>query len=508
MELQSFSGLWQTFQPAAVAILILAACYFLPQFNGRAQLARLPAFAQESSNEKRRKTYMQSATKLYSQGYEQFKDSVYRLTTSDDLDMIVIHPSLLPELRKLPDSVLSFSKAVENTLEVKYTKILTEEPSVPHTIKAHLTPALARLNLVISEEVDAAIKDELPPCDDWTAVPIYMSLAKMVAKISGRVFVGPELCRNAEYLDGAVNFTMDLMSAQRAVKRMRPWLRPILAPRLPEVRRLRVREANATAFIRPIVQARRDAEKNDPEWQKPDDMLQWLFDLGPQYALDTPKMAKLQLGLSFAAIHTTTVTTTNILYTLAVNPQYIQPLREEIRTVIASNGGVLSHSALQQMEKLDSFMKETLRYFPSAITSFSRKVLKGFTLSNGQYIPPGVCIEVPSHATYRDPAHYPDSDAFDGLRFYKLRQSGEAGAHARNQFVTSNEQDLGWGYGRHACPGRFFAANEVKMILVKLISHYDIQNKDGDMVRYPNLQMGRQLSPDPRRVLMFRKVQV
>jgi hypothetical protein len=31
--------------------------------------------------------------------------------------------------------------------------------------------------------------------------------------------------------------------------------------------------------------------------------------------------------------------------------------------------------------------------------SFSRRVMKGITLSNGQYIPPGVIIEVPSAAS-------------------------------------------------------------------------------------------------------------
>ena len=37
----------------------------------------------------------------------------------------------------------------------------------------------------------------------------------------------------------------------------------------------------------------------------------------------------------FAAIHTTTATATNIFYTLAATPEYIEPLREEIRTVSA-----------------------------------------------------------------------------------------------------------------------------------------------------------------------------
>jgi hypothetical protein len=52
------------------------------------------------------------------------------------------------------------------------------------------------------------------------------------------------------------------------------------------------------------------------------------------------------------------------LYTLAVSTEYIEPLREEIRQVMAENGGTISTRALQQMMKMDSFMKEVMRFHP------------------------------------------------------------------------------------------------------------------------------------------------
>lgn len=169
-----------------------------------------------------------------------------------------------------------------------------------------------RLNPLICAEVDDAVKEEMPECDDWTGVYIYMKLAKIVAKVSGRVFVGPELCRDEKYLDAGINYTIELMNGQRAVKRVRPWLRPLLAPRLPEIRLLRKREAEAAEFLNPVVQARRDAEK-DPDYQKPDDFLQWLLNRRGDYKIEsTAHLAKLQLGITFAAIHTTTVTATNV----------------------------------------------------------------------------------------------------------------------------------------------------------------------------------------------------
>jgi hypothetical protein len=45
-------------------------------------------------------------------------------------------------------------------------------------------------------------------------------------------------------------------------------------------------------------------------------------------------------------------TFTHALYTLAANPEHIQPLREEVETVIEAEGG-LSKAAMVKMHKLE-----------------------------------------------------------------------------------------------------------------------------------------------------------
>jgi cytochrome P450 len=167
-----------------------------------------------------------------------------------------------------------------------------------------------RLNPVISEEVDRAIKSVFPPCHDWTEVNVYGSLLRIVAIVSGRIFVGPELCHDEKYLDAAINYTLDLMAARDAVMALPKWLKIIRARSLPQVKKLDRRVAEADAILRPIVEARRKAEKEDAGYQKSDDMLQWLMD--GQTKLSDRELAKMQLDLSFAAIHTTTLTATNV----------------------------------------------------------------------------------------------------------------------------------------------------------------------------------------------------
>jgi hypothetical protein len=86
------------------------------------------------------------------------------------------------------------------------------------------------------------------------------ALVDIISQVSGRVFVGPELCRDPEYLACGTNYTVDLMIAVGAIKRLRPWLRPFLAPRLPEIQKLREWEHRARKFLEPVIDQRQNAE--------------------------------------------------------------------------------------------------------------------------------------------------------------------------------------------------------------------------------------------------------
>ncbi|KAH7635493.1 cytochrome P450 [Sordaria sp. MPI-SDFR-AT-0083] len=410
-------------------------------------------------------------------------------------------------------------------MHTKYTLLTTHEAVLPHTVKSSLTPALPRLNPQISEEVQIAFSQEIAPLisdsssSDWAPVNINSKLLRIVAKVSGRVFIGPELCQDERYLSAAVGYTVSVMEAQRAVEKMSPWLRPFAAWRLKEVRRLAQWERDAMAFLRPVVDARREKQRKGEEMDN--DMLQWLMDSADQgqgkqhgkWGEDTTttrKLARLQLVISFAAIHTTTLVTTHAVYSLAADKGLQAMLREEIQEVLEEHDGVFTTSALQAMKKTDSFLKETMRFHPLSQTSFSRKVLKPFVLSNGQVIPKGSIIEVPNYAVSRDPEVYSNPNMFDPLRFYNLRNEargkGEMEQAATSQFVSVNKDFLTFGYGRHACPGRFFAANEIKMILAHLVMTYEMGLVEGETERYKDWDIVAGTIPDPTKDVMFRKL--
>lgn len=94
------------------------------------------------------------------------------------------------------------------------------------------------------------------------------------------------------------------------------------------------------------------------------------------------------------------------------------------------------------------------------------------TLSDGTVLPAGSQIMVCDNEAL-NPKIYPNPEKFDVSRFLKLRsQPGEENHH---QFVTPTPALMAFGYGPHACPGRFFAANEVKIALSCLLLKYDFQ---------------------------------
>lgn len=71
---------------------------------------------------------------------------------------------------------------------------------------------------------------------------------------------------------------------------------------------------------------------------------------------------------------------------------------------------------------------------------------------------------------------YPDPLRWDPYRYIRLREAGEEN---KAHLVSASPQHFGFGHGIHACPGRFFAANEIKIALAHILLKYDWKLADG-----------------------------
>ncbi|KAF5492341.1 Cytochrome P450 monooygenase 2 [Colletotrichum siamense] len=178
--------------------------------------------------------------------------------------------------------------------------------------------------------------------------------------------------------------------------------------------------------------------------------------------------AIMQLMLAVAAIHTTADLVTEIVLQLALHPEYAAPLREEVIHILRSEG--LKKSSLHNMKLLDSALKEAQRHKPPGVASLRRRVEKPLTLSNGLHLRVGDRIAID---TYRmgDPELHQDPEKWDPYRFIKMAEQPRKANYA--QLVVTSPDHLAFGHGDHACPGRFFAAYEIKIIMCHLLLKYE-----------------------------------
>lgn len=198
---------------------------------------------------------------------------------------------------------------------------------------------------------------------DWTPFQPYMILAYSVARISSLVMVGPELCRNEEWLNMAVSTTMAVFAGAQTIRQKYSpqwrWLASYFDPgsKLAYAGRKRAGE-----LLRPVYEKRRaDAARG----KKSLDAIQWLINASPNGKKNMVDLADDQLFLTLAAIHTTSASILSTVYDLLDRPDSIAEILEEIHTVKAElQSDHWTKQALVKLEKLDSFMKESQRVNP------------------------------------------------------------------------------------------------------------------------------------------------
>jgi len=339
-------------------------------------------------------------------------------------------------------------------------------------------------------------------------VNVNQKLLRVIAKVSNRIFVGPELCLNEDWIAISIDYTLKVFAGANAIGKWQPWLRPYVRFFIPEIGETNRLKKRANDFMIPIINARRAAmARGEYDHDKPDDFLQWCLDQeGKTMNRKVERQAEIQLALSLGGIHTSSMMLTHSMYDLAARPELVLMLRKELQGLLDANNGKWNKSMLNDAWKLDSFMREVMRLNPSSFLGVQRMALHPFNLSDGTHIPTGTILQANLYGVYHDATIYPDPESFDALRSYKLRKSTPEREHAKYLFTTSNKDSLGWGYGKHACPGRWFAENEIKLILATLVLKYDIQLADKDAGRPKNWQFGAQIMPDPMKEVLLKEI--
>ncbi|KIJ41482.1 hypothetical protein M422DRAFT_780269 [Sphaerobolus stellatus SS14] len=429
------------------------------------------------------------------------KYNVFRIPQMDRWHIVVSGQRYVDDLRKASDEYLSFNHALEETMLLRYLigPTITTNEYTTDIVRQQLSRHLPNLFGALKEEIILAFEAKIPPTEEWTKYHAYGTMVNIIAQVTNRILVGAPLCRNTDFLNLNIMFTMEVAEGNDKLRHWPDILRPLVARWVTCVPK-RIEEASE--YVRPYIE---EKQKKIDEYGKdyPDKeqtLLTWLLDEATGEERTLPRLTNRVLSLNFAAIHTSSMTFTQALYELAARPEYLAPLREEVESVVKHYGW--TKMALVHMNKLDSFFKETQRMNGLGCLSMTRLAMKDFTFHDNTRIPKGAIVSASSITPHYDDKIYPDAQTFDGFRFAKLRQ--KEGQGTTNQFVATSNDYLPFGHGRHACPGRFFAANEIKAMMAHVILTYDIKLEQ-EGVKPLNEWRGPACVPNTRGSVLFRR---
>jgi cytochrome P450 len=203
---------------------------------------------------------------------------------------------------------------------------------------------------------------------EWREVNLKKSMVDLVAELSTRVFLA-EMCRDEEWLQLSANYASN---AFRAISQLRTWpihLRPFVHWFMPAFRRARADVKQSRQMIRPVLAARKAQKEQAIKERKPprkyNDACEWMEEVAKGRPYDP---SVIQLTFSFSAIHTTGDLITQVLVDLCTYSEYIEPLRQEIRAVVAEHGW--TKTTIYNLALMDSFVKESQRLKPPAMGTF------------------------------------------------------------------------------------------------------------------------------------------
>ncbi|KOS44158.1 hypothetical protein ACN38_g4890 [Penicillium nordicum] len=346
------------------------------------------------------------------------------------------------------------------------------------------------------EHITEALEEIWMDHDDWHTVDWSQHAVRFIGRMSASIFVGPELARDRKWQELILTSTMNTFMGVRSLRAWPAFLRPLVHWFLPELRNCRRQLRLARLILQPIFDRRGYGQSHSTQPDKREnfeDTIQWLEEIAAGRPYDA---AAAQIAFAISAMHTTSELLKQTLLDICMHPDLIPVLRDEAQKAVEENGWTTA--GVFKMQLLDSAVKETQRLKPGSLVNLERKALRDVILPNGLAIPRGTNVAVDSSMMW-DPAIYPDPFSYDAYRFLRLRKSGNTAA----ALASTSPEHIAFGIGKPICPGRFFASNEVKIALAKILLTYDVRIPEGTTPKI--MEVGFEMLSDPDAKLEVRK---
>ncbi|KAM7200665.1 cytochrome P450 monooxygenase [Naviculisporaceae sp. PSN 640] len=506
--------------PAALLAAILGAATWIlwrrcTSSPGRLDMPYLQ-FEDGDDSEGRYKTQSQS---IISRGYKEYlkhdKPFCMRNPLEKSRPIVILPFKYLEEVRRAPENRLSLPKHLEKNSILNHIGGPEMSDEVIQAAKLNLNRALDRLTEKLQEECIAVFSQALPSNHEWTQTHLYPLLLQAFSRMSARVLVGPEL--RDEWQKLSLGYVTTVLKAPGTVRaKYHPslfWLAKYFEAEVKEVYKYR---KQAAQLLEPTIRARLAAagspsssrtEGDQTTPDRPEDAIQWLLDAHlAKGRVPTPDdIVQNLFVLMTASIHSTSATALSILFDLMDYPEALDSIRSEMAQVRQGcektmtdgvNTAIWTRQQLAKLVYLDSFMRESMRVHSFTQLTVQRLVVsKPYTFKDGLTLPVGTTISFTNNEYNLDPDlhHNPHASVLDPKRYLD-------GKDKLKTHFASTEDTIVWGSGSHACPGRFFAQDAIKLMLVFLLRRYQFKfaPKEGEDKKgaVPATEQGTQRPPD------------
>ncbi|KAI4691365.1 uncharacterized protein J4E84_003658 [Alternaria hordeiaustralica] len=450
------------------------------------------------------------------EGYRKFAsvNSPFILPSIDRGAMIILPPRLIKKVYSLPESTLDIHATQSETIQTKWTvwdKEVADNDFQINVVRHQITRNLEHLTPLMADELDRGFERWWGGKGDteWKEVAVWDACLKLIAGASNGAFCGAPLCRDEQFLNDLRDHAMSIFAGAMLINASPKPLKPVTGFLVGSTCWYLRRKAMKGCL--PFVTERLNATarfKADPKcgWTPPKDGLQWLIDecyaaaaKGDAGQLEPKRVAHRLLLVNDISLHSTSFTVQNVILDLfSSDPAmgYVDALRDEAASVLAKSGGVWTRDAVRDLKLIDSMIRESMRLNPFAIVGLPRTVVhpEGIRLPvSNVHVPQGTMIAVPMEPIHYDESIYPQARSFNAFRFadpnnvtsivdnFATKDDLEAAKADTNErkgksTATLDDAFLGFGFGRHACPGRFFALNEMKVFIAHMLLNYDVEH--------------------------------
>ncbi|KAK8038473.1 hypothetical protein PG993_006884 [Apiospora rasikravindrae] len=419
---------------------------------------------------------------------------------------VIFPPQCFDELKRLPERTASAKGFFHFANYDDWSLIGTETPSLLKTIMADLTRSLPARVYHRQQDARSSFDAVVGYCPDWKEFNLLFTAFEVVAQINACSFVGRELGCNRKWVRAVMMSPLVIHVAVTLLNACPRLLRPLMAPILflPTLKNQwdmkRLLEPMLKKDMKCFQEAPNQKELTRPRTEGDIPFTAFLLSRYKAAEATMKQLVTDYVLVSFDSTPSTASAFYHILCELAQHPEAIPILRRELDEMTVD--GKLPATHLQELKRMDSFMRESFRMHPVSLFTLQRHIEKPVKLSVGPTIPAGTIVGIDAQAINRSSELWEEPNRFDMDRFCRLRENSDN--DNRLHFLSTGSDSPGWGDGTQACPGRFFAASTLKIALAHVLQNYDIRLEKGAIPLDITPLANGTWKPDDKATILFK----